>query len=296
MVIDILDLLDLMDPITTFGVGLRKTSETAVFILVTLFLAVAHISYLPIADDCTCIYVIIQLVVASLITYFLDKILSHFRICSTLTIFILKSACATVIKEGLSLSTTDYGQGAQLDGSLVFLLQSLSTFKSKSLALYRAFFRKDSNLTTFGSTVVVFLTITFLQGVRVDLPVKSKNLFGQHGTFPIKLFYTSHTSFVTQVLLASHSSTNGVVLYYYSDNRCLASGVFHHAGLLREMALVSRYLGSPRSKSDPSLGCMLLSHTTLAKHDEGRSNPHGRISHSHSNFLHNFILAQHEKL
>ena len=204
VVVETLDLPDLLDPIVrSSGDVLRKTTEMTIFIFITLSLSVAHVSSYAQIDngDYTALYVILQLVLASLVIYLLDKILSYCQIHPSLTLFVLKNSCTTVLKQALSASTFDYGQGPQVEGSLVFLLQSLSTFKSKSLALYQAFFRKGQpNLSSLCSSVAVFLTLMFLQEVRVELPVKSKQRFGLHGTFPIKLLYTSHNSFMFQVL------------------------------------------------------------------------------------------------
>ena len=63
--------------------------------------------------------------------------------------------------------------------------------------------------------VIVFITVIYFQGFRVELPVKNSNLRGTHGTtkYPIKLFYTHNipiillTALVSNVYFFSHYIT-----------------------------------------------------------------------------------------
>jgi len=66
------------------------------------------------------------------------------------------------------------------------------------------------NLTNLLGTAIVFLVVIYVQGFRVDLPVKYNKQPGQHATFPIRLFYTSNIPIILQTALVSN-------LYFFSQ-------------------------------------------------------------------------------
>jgi len=45
---------------------------------------------------------------------------------------------------------------------------------------------------------------SFVQGFRVDLPIKSARYRGQYSSYPIKLFYTSNIPIILQSALVSN--------------------------------------------------------------------------------------------
>ncbi len=59
-------------------------------------------------------------------------------------------------------------------------------------------------MTQLLSTVVVFAVVIYLQGFRVDLPVKSTRARGSSGSYPIKMFYTSNIPIILQTALVSN--------------------------------------------------------------------------------------------
>ena len=52
------------------------------------------------------------------------------------------------------------------------------------------------NVVNLISMVVIFAVFIYLQGFRIEIPVKSNRFRGQHDTCPIKLFYTSNMPIV----------------------------------------------------------------------------------------------------
>lgn len=60
------------------------------------------------------------------------------------------------------------------------------------------------NLSSLIATVAVFSVVIYLQGFRVEIPVKSNRMRGQQGSYPIKLFYTSNMPIMLQSALVSN--------------------------------------------------------------------------------------------
>jgi protein transport protein SEC61 subunit alpha len=54
------------------------------------------------------------------------------------------------------------------------------------------------------ATVVVFAAVIYLQGFRIEIPVKSNRFRGQRGTYPVKLFYTSNMPIMLESALTSN--------------------------------------------------------------------------------------------
>ncbi|MCW4031251.1 MAG: preprotein translocase subunit SecY, partial [Candidatus Bathyarchaeota archaeon] len=79
-------------------------------------------------------------------------------------------------------------------------------------SIVNAFFRfsPDGSVTTFPSmlgfltTVVVFVIVIYLEGVRVELPISHANYRGFRGKYPVKLLYVSNLP----VIFASALFTN----------------------------------------------------------------------------------------
>jgi protein transport protein SEC61 subunit alpha len=60
------------------------------------------------------------------------------------------------------------------------------------------------NISSLLATLLVFAIVIYLQGFRVDIPVKSNRQRGSQGTYPIKLFYTSNMPIMLQSALVSN--------------------------------------------------------------------------------------------
>jgi protein transport protein SEC61 subunit alpha len=54
------------------------------------------------------------------------------------------------------------------------------------------------------ATLAVFAVVIYLQGFRIEIPVKSNRFRGQRDSYPVKLFYTSNMPIMLESALTSH--------------------------------------------------------------------------------------------
>lgn len=104
--------------------------------------------------------------------------------------------------------------GTEFEGALIALIQLLVSRGDKVRALKEAFYRQNlPNITNLMATALVFVIVIYFQGFRVDLPIQNKNVKGQAGSYPIKLFYTSNTPIILQTALVSNLYFVSQLLY-----------------------------------------------------------------------------------
>src|SRR5271170_4499879 len=86
--------------------------------------------------------------------------------------------------------------------------------------MQEAFYRKNlPNIMNLLATVVVFAAVIYLQGFRVEIPVKSSRQRGMRGSYPVRLFYTSNMPIMLQSALCSNVFLISQMLYSrFSDN------------------------------------------------------------------------------
>ena len=69
------------------------------------------------------------------------------------------------------------------------------------------------------STFVIFAVVIYLQGFRVEIPVKSQRQRGMRGSYPVRLFYTSNMPIMLQSALSSNIFLISQMLFQrFSDN------------------------------------------------------------------------------
>ena len=69
------------------------------------------------------------------------------------------------------------------------------------------------------ATFVIFAAVIYLQGFRVEIPVKSSKQRGMRGSYPVRLFYTSNMPIMLQSALASNFFLISQMLFSrFSDN------------------------------------------------------------------------------
>ena len=69
------------------------------------------------------------------------------------------------------------------------------------------------------ATLAVFAAVIYLQGFRVEIPVKSSRQRGARGSYPVRLFYTSNMPIMLQSALSSNLFLISQMLYSrFSDN------------------------------------------------------------------------------
>mmetsp|Transcript_9441 Transcript_9441/g.40871 ORF Transcript_9441/g.40871 Transcript_9441/m.40871 type:complete len:475 (-) Transcript_9441:399-1823(-) len=167
------------------------------------------------------ILIITQLFVAGVVVLLLDELLQKgYGMGSAISLFIATNICETVVWQALSPATINIGRGVEFEGALIAMFHLLLTRKDKPQALQSALFRTElPNVSNLMSTLVVFAIVIYFQGFRIDLPVKSQNVRGYQGSYPIKLFYTSNTPIILQSALVSNLYFLSQLLYSrYPEN------------------------------------------------------------------------------
>jgi protein transport protein SEC61 subunit alpha len=153
-----------------------------------------------------CLLLILQLVVAGLIVILLDELLQKgYGLGSGISLFIATNICESIVWKAFSPTTINTGRGPEFEGAFVALFHLLFTWNDKSRALKEAFYRERlPNVMNLVATLVVFLVVIYLQGFRIEIPVKSNRFRGQRGTYPVKLFYTSNMPIMLESALTSN--------------------------------------------------------------------------------------------
>ncbi|KAF3585741.1 hypothetical protein F2Q69_00028295 [Brassica cretica] len=145
------------------------------------------------------ILIILQLFFAGIIVICLDELLQKgYGLGSGISLFIATNICESIIWKSFSPTTINTGRGAEFEGAVIV----------------QAFYRQNlPNVTNLLETVLIFLIVIYFQGFRVVLPVRSKSARGQHGSYPIKLFYTSNMPIILQSALVSNLYFISQLLY-----------------------------------------------------------------------------------
>merc|ERR1711975_139858 len=152
------------------------------------------------------ILIILQLFIAGVIVIILDELLQKgYGLGSGISLFIATNICETIVWKAFSPTTINTGRGTEFEGAVICLFHLLLTRTDKVRALKEAFYRSNlPNVTNLLATVLVFLIVVYLQGFRVDLPLRQKNARGASANYPIKLFYTSNMPIILQSALVSN--------------------------------------------------------------------------------------------
>ncbi|TFK52719.1 SecY protein [Heliocybe sulcata] len=153
-----------------------------------------------------CLLLIIQLVSAALIVILLDELLQKgYGLGSGISLFIATNICESIVWKAFSPTTLNTGRGPEFEGAIVALFHLLFTWNDKGRALREAFWRERlPNVMNLVATLAVFVVVIYLQGFRVEIPVKSNRFRGQRGSYPVKLFYTSNMPIMLQSTLTSN--------------------------------------------------------------------------------------------
>ena len=153
-----------------------------------------------------CLLLIIQLISASLIVILLDELLQKgYGLGSGISLFIATNICESIVWKAFSPTTVNTGRGPEFEGAIVALIHLLFTWNDKGRALREAFWRERlPNVMNLIATIAVFVVVIYLQGFRLEIPVKSNRFRGQRGSYPVKLFYTSNMPIMLESALTSN--------------------------------------------------------------------------------------------
>merc|ERR1711939_818334 len=167
------------------------------------------------------ILIILQLFIAGVIVIILDELLQKgYGLGSGISLFIATNICETIVWKAFSPTTINTGRGTEFEGAIIALVHLLITWPNKQLALREAFYRQNlPNVMNLLATIAVFSAVIYLQGWKVDIPIKYAKHRGQQSKYPIKLFYTSNMPIILQTALVSNLYFLSQMLYNkYSGN------------------------------------------------------------------------------
>lgn len=157
--------------------------------------------------------IILQLFFAGVVVILLDELMSSgYGMGSAVSLFIATNLCESIVWKAFSPTTMNSpGKGTEFEGAIVATFHFMASKTDKVQALKEAFYRQSApNLTNLLATVLVFFIVIYFQGFRVDLPITYQKVRGQHGSYPIKLFYTSNIPIILQTALVSN-------MYFFSQ-------------------------------------------------------------------------------
>ncbi|CAL5057710.1 unnamed protein product [Urochloa decumbens] len=171
--------------------------------------------------------VVLQLVSASAVVVFLDDLFDKgYGLCgaSAVSLFSAANTCGKVFWHAFSPVTVNAGRGREFEGAvLAVAYHAVARAGRGARALVAAVLRGHlPNMTNLLATGLVLLATVYLEGIKMLVPLQSKDTRGRRGTFPVKLLYTStmpvvlHSAAVTALYLVSQ-------LVHYS--RFLGGGV-----------------------------------------------------------------------
>lgn len=153
-----------------------------------------------------CLLLILQLVFAGIIVILLDEVLQKgYGLGSAVSLFTATNVCEQVFWKAFAPTTATSSKGTEFDGAVVAMFHLLGSRKDKKRALIEAFYRPYlPNMFQLFATIGVFFAVVYLQGFRVELPVRSTRQRGPYGLYPIRLFYTSNMPIMLQSALSSN--------------------------------------------------------------------------------------------
>ncbi|CAL5021452.1 unnamed protein product [Urochloa decumbens] len=177
--------------------------------------------------------VVLQLVSASAVVVFLDDLFDKgYGLCgaSAVSLFSAANTCGKVFWHAFSPVTVNAGRGREFEGAvLAVAYHAVARAGRGARALVAAVLRGHlPNMTNLLATGLVLLAAVYLEGIKMLVPLQSKDTRGRRGTFPVKLLYTStmpvvlHSAAVTALYLVSQ-------LVHYSRLARLL-GVWEEAG------------------------------------------------------------------
>ena len=166
----------------------------------------------------TAILLIVQLSFAGMIVLTLDDLLQKgYGLGSGLNLFIVTNICESFFWRCFSPTTFNVGKGTEFEGAIIAALHGMLFKSHKWRALLDALFRENlPNLTNVFATVLVFLVVIYIQGFKIEVPLRTtvNQPRGAPGrTHSIKLFYTSNMPIILLSALVANVYFFSQVLY-----------------------------------------------------------------------------------
>ena len=203
------------------------TAATKVFaIVLTGVQASAYLIggvYGPDVGLVTALIVFVQLIIAGIVLMLLDEMMQKgWGIGSGISLFILAGVAQGIMWSSFS----PFGplSDGKLQGAFIALAQTL--FNGENIA--NAFLRVtpegvltgDPSMMGFLTTVIVFVIVIYMEGIRVELPIAHANYRGFRGKYPIKLLYVSNLPVIFASALFANVQVLGMLIYgqFGADN------------------------------------------------------------------------------
>ncbi|ANZ73521.1 BA75_01653T0 [Komagataella pastoris] len=168
-----------------------------------------------------CLLLVLQLVFAGIVVILLDELLQKgYGLGSGISLFMATNICEQIFWKTFAPTTVNRGRGKEFEGAFISFFHLILTKKDKKRALLESFYRDNApNMFQVIATLIVFFTVVYLQGFRLEIPVKSTRQRGPYGTYPIRLFYTSNMPIMLQSALTSNIFIISQMLYsHFPDN------------------------------------------------------------------------------
>ncbi len=217
-------------------------------------------------DTVTALIVFIQLLIAGLVLMLLDEMMQKgWGIGSGISLFIMAGVAQTIMWSSFS----PFGPMADGKSFGAFIALGQTIFGGENIA--NAFFRLDSSgvltslpsMTGFLTTVVVFVLVIYMEGIRVELPISHANYRGFRGKYPVKLLYVSNLPVIFASALFANIQIFAQLLYnQFGGGNFFVQllGTFDQQGALT--GGLAYYVTSPQSlgqvASDPIRALMFV--------------------------------------
>ena len=173
-------------------------------------------------DTVTSLIIFGQLLFSGIILMLLDEMMQKgWGIGSGISLFILAGVAQGIMWDSFGITPN------VADGNTYGAFLALGETIVGGKPLFNAFFRFDATtgaLTTlpsmfgFIATVVIFIIVIYIEGVRVELPISHANYRGFRGKYPIKLLYVSNLPVIFASALFANIYVFSQLLYSYAPD------------------------------------------------------------------------------
>ncbi|CAN6238368.1 unnamed protein product [Urochloa humidicola] len=162
--------------------------------------------------------VVLQLVSATAVVVFLDDLLDKgygLRGSSAVSLFSAAGTCGKVFWHAFSPVTVNAGRGPEFEGIVLAVVHQAVARAGDAPAVVGTLLRRHlPNATNLLATGAVLLAAVYLEGVKMLLPMQSRDGRGRRVAFPIKLLYTSTMPIVLYSAAVSALCTASQLLHY----------------------------------------------------------------------------------
>ncbi len=202
-------------------------------------------------DTVTALIVFIQLLIAGVVLMLLDEMMQKgWGIGSGISLFIMAGVAQTIMWSSFS----PFGPMADGKNFGAFIALGQTLLGGENIG--NAFFRFDADgvltslpsMTGFITTVIVFVLVIYMEGIRVELPISHANYRGFRGKYPVKLLYVSNLPVIFASALFANIQVFAQLLYgqFGGDNFFVnLLGTFNQEGAIT--GGLAYYVTSPQS-------------------------------------------------